>query len=264
MMKTSGDIVVDSKNSQIMGLEEVIDTQDQDFPEDEDIFEMVEEVNLKDPLPDITQRYFTSYYRMNFPQEGHDICIRMHTNRICLISLAPSHALFNKDRKIVKIDFQVTDKLNRANNSVSGKAKHGAQPLHESSKICTISCDDGESWVIRCGINGKLTEANTDLLTNPELLREPPHRGGYLAIVLPKINDLDKLKKNLVTQEVYDEMMRERRKNEISSDRSNGSMKRLADNDLENIASKEKITRKDVAVDGTKMTEAGKSELSPT
>lgn len=255
-MDYSGDIIVDSKPEilsplSIVEIRENMDPAEvdeiSDFPEDTDVFEMVEQVQLDEPLADITERYFTTYYRMNFPQEGQDICIRMHTNRICLISLAPSHAIFQKNRKISKINFQVTDKLNRADNAVSGKAKHGAQPLHESSKICTISSDDGESWVIRCGMNGKLTEANTDLLTNPELLREPPHKGGYLAIVLPKINDLVKLKASLVTQQVYDEMMVQRRAERLangnSDDRTNGSVKRPGGDDLGDIGSKEKIMK---------------------
>ena len=229
-----------------MALESAIEDDTLDFPPDEDICDMVKDVNLLKPLPTVTERYFTTYYRINFPKKGDDICIRIHSNRLCMISLAPSHAIFQGDRKIAKIDFQITEKLNRADNAVSGKAKHGAQPLHETSKICTITCSDDKSWVIRCGMNGKLTEANTDLLENPELLRLPPHKGGYLAIVLPKLCRTaipEKLMETLLTQEAYDAAIRDRMNVKIdnSENTTGGAFKRSCENDTTN--GKEKILK---------------------
>lgn len=210
-----------------------------DFPSDDDIFDMIKDVKINEPLPTVTERYFTRYYRINFPKKGDDICIRMHTNRLCMISLAPSHAIFDGDRKIEKIDFQVTDKLNRAANAVSGKAKHGAQPMHETSKICTITCSDGQSWIVRCGMNGKLTEANTDLIDNPALLRQPPHKGGYLAIVLPKLDAPEKMKQYLMTQEAYDAAMRDRSRGDVDD----CAAKRPRDDETLPVDFKEKIMK---------------------
>jgi len=245
--------------------EPVVGENELTFPPDNDVLDMMNGVNVNDPLPIVTERYFTPYYRINYPKKGDDICIRLHTNRLCMISLAPSHAIFNSDRKIEKIDFQVTDKLNRADNAVSGKAKHGAQPLHETSKICSITCSDGQTWIVRCGMNGKLTEANTDLIENPELLRQPPHKGGYLAIVLPKLDAPEKMKQYLMTQQAYDDAIRDRLSVNIENGaiRANGAVKRPHDDESLPDELKEKIvkTEDDRKVVGAKV---DSSDLSCT
>lgn len=181
------------------------------FPEDDDASVMLEGVDLTNQWPSLTERYFTPFYKINVQKPGDDICIRVHTNRICILSLAPSHSIFQRNSQITKIDFRVSEKLDRTKNKVSGKGKHGAQPLQETSSICSISCADGETHVIKCCIIGKLVEVNESLATNPSLLREPPHKGGYLAIVLPNIKLIEEIKKKLLTQEDYDAALEERK-----------------------------------------------------
>ncbi|CAL7945278.1 unnamed protein product [Xylocopa violacea] len=179
------------------------------FPPDTDITDMLEGVNYHGSFPTITERYFTAYYKLDVQSPADDICVLMHSNRICMLTLAPSHTVFqNKD--ITKVDFKVSDKLDRILNKVSGKSKHGAQPLQTNSNICIITCSDGKTHTIKCCIIGKLVEVNEALLQNPKLLLEPPHKGGYLAIVLPNIKLLDKMKKSLLTQEQYDLKILER------------------------------------------------------
>ena len=90
------------------------------------------------------------------------------------------------------------------------KSKHGAQPLQMNSNICIITCSNKKTYVIKCCIIGKLVEVNEALIQNPKLLLEPPHRAGYLAIILPNIKLLDKMKESLLTQEQYDLKMLER------------------------------------------------------
>ncbi|XP_076231614.1 protein Abitram [Calliopsis andreniformis] len=174
------------------------------FPPDDDITDMLEGVKYHGLFPTITDRYFTPYYKLNVKCPADDICILMHSNRICMLSLAPSHVALQSDKRIVKVDFKVSDKLDRILNKVSGKSKHGAQPLQANSNICIITCSNGETYIIKCCIIGKLVEVNETLVENPELLLEPPHKGGYLAIVLPNIKLLDKMKESLLTQEQYD------------------------------------------------------------
>ncbi|CAL7945279.1 unnamed protein product [Xylocopa violacea] len=157
------------------------------FPPDTDITDMLEGVNYHGSFPTITERYFTAYYKLDVQSPADDICVLMHSNRICMLTLAPSHTVFqNKD--ITKVDFKVSDKLDRILNKVS----------------------DGKTHTIKCCIIGKLVEVNEALLQNPKLLLEPPHKGGYLAIVLPNIKLLDKMKKSLLTQEQYDLKILER------------------------------------------------------
>ncbi|KAL2743617.1 hypothetical protein V1477_009106 [Vespula maculifrons] len=173
------------------------------FPPDNDISDMLEGIDYSGSLPTITERYFSTYYKVDVQRPGDDMCIRIHSNRICLISLAPSHNIFQNDNKILKVDYKVSDKLDRMLNKVSGKSKHGAQPLQVNSNICAISCSDGQIYTIKCCIIGKLIEVNEILLHYPELLKEPPHKGGYLALVLPNLKLLDKIKDTLLTLEEY-------------------------------------------------------------
>ncbi|XP_020300875.1 protein Simiate [Pseudomyrmex gracilis] len=180
------------------------------FPPDENVSDMLDEVRYNGYFPTITDRYLKPYYKINVQFPGDDICIRVHSNRICMLSLAPSHVVLQGEKVIKNVNFKVSDKLDRSLNKVKGKGKHGAQPLQTNSNICTISCADGKTYVIKCCMIGKLVEINEMLLENPQLLREPPHRGGYLAIILPNINLLDSLKESLLTHEQYTELVEKR------------------------------------------------------
>ncbi|XP_012140636.2 protein Abitram [Megachile rotundata] len=205
------------------------------FPPDDDITDMVEEVEYDGFFPTITDRYFTAYYKLNVQGPADDICILMHTNRICMLTLAPSHAVFRSDIEITKVDFKVSGKLDRVLNKVSGKSKHGAQPLQTNSNICIITCSNGKTYAIKCCIIGKLVEVNEALLNNPKLLLEPPHKGGYLAIVLPNIKLLDKMKGFLLTQEQYDSKMLESQNADNHFEISKTCAKILLNNDSETI-----------------------------
>ncbi|XP_011883097.1 PREDICTED: protein Simiate [Vollenhovia emeryi] len=180
------------------------------LPPDEDISDMLDEVQYSGYFPTITDRYFTPYYKVDVQSPGDDMCVWIHSNRICMLSLAPSHVILQDDKGIEKVDFKVSDKLDRLLNKVSGKGKHGAQPLQTNSNVCTISCLDGQKYVIKCCMIGKLVEVNEALSEDPQLLREPPHKGGYLAIILPNIKLLDSLKRSLLTRDEYVELIKER------------------------------------------------------
>ncbi|XP_015522571.1 protein Abitram [Neodiprion lecontei] len=158
-------------------------------------------------FPNVTERYLTPYYYVNEESPGDDTCIWVHSNRICLISLAPSHDIIKMQKNIKCINFKITEKLDRASNKVSGKSKHGAQPLQPSSTICSIECEHGGNYSVKCNMTGKLMEINDALLKKPELLFEPPHRGGYLAIALPNINRFEILTTELLSQERYNAKM---------------------------------------------------------
>jgi len=191
---------------------EIIDSDDESFtfPPDKDISDMLNGVQYSGHFPTVTDRYFTPYYKVNVQSPGDDICIRIHSNRICMLSLAPSHIILQSNKEIKKIDFRISDKVDRSLNKVSGKGKHGAQPLQANSNICTISCLDEQTYVIKCCVIGKLVEINETLLENPQLVKEPPHKGGYLAIILPNIKLLENLKQSLLTHEQYIELVKGR------------------------------------------------------
>ncbi|XP_011056528.1 PREDICTED: protein Simiate [Acromyrmex echinatior] len=179
----------------------IVDSDDESFtfPPDENVSDMLDEVQYSGSFPTVTDRYFTPYYKMDAQSLGNDTCIWIHSNRICMLSLAPSHIILQDNKDIQKVNFKVSDKLDRSLNKVSGKSKHGAQPLQTNSNICTILCKDGQTYVIKCYIVGKLVEVNEALSENPQLLKKLPHKGGYLAIILPNIKFLENFKQSVST-----------------------------------------------------------------
>ncbi|XP_034952317.1 protein Abitram [Chelonus insularis] len=214
------------------------------FPEDYNVDEMLDEVPLDQKLPSVTDRYFTPFYKIDAQKPHNDICIRIHSNRICMLTLAPSHALLQKGKEIEKISFKVTDKLDRTNNKLSGKAKHGAQPLQENSNICIITSSDGENWPIKCCMTGKLIEVNEALQENPLLIKQSPHRGGYIAIALPNIKAHEKMKDILLNEDQYQAAIEER----TIAERDNNlhgtiTVKRTRDEDNGDLNRDEKIIK---------------------
>ncbi|KAJ8676404.1 hypothetical protein QAD02_012191 [Eretmocerus hayati] len=183
------------------------------YPIEMDSSDMLDEVDgfVDGVWPSPSERYFTPYYAINVQKPGDDVCIRVHSNRICMISLAPSHTIFQENKKIVTCSFKVSEKLDRSQNKVSGKAKHGAQPLQNNSNLCRLICDDGSSYMVKCCMIGKLIEVNLRLMENPELLKLEPELGGYIALALPNLKHFEKIKKSLLTKEQYKEAMEKRR-----------------------------------------------------
>jgi len=106
------------------------------------------------------------------------------------------------------VNFQVSTKVNRLDNKVSGKGKKGAQYLLPESLICEVTCSNGAKYSLYSCIKGKLVEVNEELVSKPHLLFEKPETEGYLAVVLPKLteNVLD----GHLTQEQYDKLVEDR------------------------------------------------------
>lgn len=185
-----------------------------EFPADYNVIEMLEEIPLEQELPSVTERYFTPHYCVDVQKPMDDICIQIHSNRICMLTLAPSHPLVQENCKIDKISFKVTDKVDRSVNKISGKGKHGAQALQQNSNICIVTCADGTIWQIKCCMNGKLIEVNEGLLIDPSLLKKQPHDGGYIAIILPNLTTHEVMKKKLMSEEDYQQHVANRQSND--------------------------------------------------
>lgn len=183
------------------------------FPMEMDASDMLDEVELDENgvFPSVTDRYLTPYYQLDVVNPGDDICIRVHTNRICMISLAPSHSIFVKNKTIESINYKVSDKLDRLQNKVSGKAKHGAHPLQSNSNLCFIKCTDESVYPIKCCMIGKLIEVNEALTENFDLLKKEPHQGGYIAIVMPNLKHLDGMIEKMLNQKQYEETIAKRK-----------------------------------------------------
>lgn len=64
-----------------------------------------------------------------------------------MITLAPSHPLL-KCEQITDVNYQVSAKVNRLENKVSGKGKKGAQHLQTESIICEVTCSTGAKYTL--------------------------------------------------------------------------------------------------------------------
>ncbi|KAI8515380.1 ddb1 and cul4 associated factor 7 [Branchiostoma belcheri] len=91
---------------------------------------------------------------------------------VCIVTLAASHPLVADGKTVARVDFQVTEKVNRLDNKVIGKGKRGGQWLQESSPLCRVTCTDDTEFTLYSCIKGKLVEVNENLINSPQLLTE--------------------------------------------------------------------------------------------
>lgn len=152
-----------------------------------------------DNFPSIVDRFYTKYYyrkTTTTSNENEDHIILIHSNRICLIGLAPKHIAFKKG--IDSVNYAIGTQ-----NKVIGKSKKGAMNLQPSSSIAAIKCKDGSEYKIISCITGKLLQINEKLIKQPELLSIDGD--GYVAICLPKLENSNIIRDSLLTQQQYDD-----------------------------------------------------------
>ncbi|RZF33002.1 hypothetical protein LSTR_LSTR006256 [Laodelphax striatellus] len=166
--------------------------------------------NKNEIHPSVIDRYYTKRYVLDNGHKHGDYCILFHSNRICVITLAPSHPIRRYGKTVENLDFQISTSVDRLDNRVSGKSKRGAQKLDVNSALCFAKCSDGEVYKICAGVPGKLVEINENLLENPNLLVEHPETRGFVAIVLPSIPTSERFKDELMNYEQYVEAVRKR------------------------------------------------------
>lgn len=164
-------------------------------------------INFKENL-NYLDRYFVCKYYLNLNEKNNDHCILIHSNRLCVLTLAPSHPIVRGEVKIDKVDFQISKNVNRLDNKACGKRKRNAQNVSLSSPICFVECSNKERFTISSPIPGKLLEINERLQTNPELLhlcyRENYNKECYIAVITPKHNiPMDEVTKDLMNESQY-------------------------------------------------------------
>jgi len=147
----------------------------------------------------LTERSYLSKYF--FDQDSH-FRLLIHSNKICLITLAPSHPIVKNNLNVTSINFQANENCNRMDNKVSGKKKSGAQFLSYCSILCNIQCENHpQPFVVRSNIVAKLIEMNQDIAKNPNLLKDPVK--GYIAVVFPKLNDYKREMDRWMSEDEY-------------------------------------------------------------
>lgn len=149
--------------------------------------------------PSTVDRFFTRYYYVHPGKKDEPHQVLFHSNRICLVGLAPEHVAFQKG--IQSITFEV-GKIDRGENQVSGKKKSGGMILQMDSTLALVTCEDGSVYKVRGCIQGKLVEVNKRVVENMSLLRE--EGDGYVAVVMPKPEQCEAIKGKLMSREEYD------------------------------------------------------------
>lgn len=125
--------------------------------------------------------------RKSFFGEVGDQCLMFHSNKICIVALAPSHPVIKFDKTITKIEhtFEGYVKIDRLSSKPKGKSKKGSQKLQKNSPICSITCSDDSTYVVTACIGSKLMEINQEVCSNYDLIKTKPLADGHIAIIQP-------------------------------------------------------------------------------
>lgn len=64
----------------------------------------------------VSERYYEQKYCLEIPNICESVRqkVSFHSNRVCLISLAENHPLMSEDKEIVKVNFKISEKLDRS------------------------------------------------------------------------------------------------------------------------------------------------------
>lgn len=171
--------------------------------EEDSVPSIIETVEISKHIPpSVTERYYESRYAVNVNDKPYqDYSVLIHSNNLCILSLAPTHPVMGKT--IEKIDFQVSGNTHRLSNNMSGKGKRGAQIVQAGSTLCKVTCTDGEEYKILSAVPGKLIEMNSKLAETPNIMLNKPDDLGFIAIILPQKQRFDQIKDELLTKQQY-------------------------------------------------------------
>ncbi|XP_057653646.1 protein Abitram [Diorhabda carinulata] len=141
--------------------------------------------------------------------QNEDICIRVHTNKLMLITLSRRNDIVTSNKRITEINFEINKKI-RCNVKVVGKKKNGAKLLRPDTIMCRVRLE-GEKQLrnIRCGVTAYLVEINGAVIKDPNLLIKDPKSYGYLAIMMPKVHqgENDSWNTHLISEEEYSNLI---------------------------------------------------------
>merc|ERR1712130_138964 len=142
------------------------------------IHQSIPSTDPKDYLT-VTQRYYTPLYHMDSDRERReDLMVLCHSNKICLISLAPSHPVIRHSLAIDKVNLETERKKYKVQAVVPGKL------------IC---------------MNKVILEDSGKVVSHHDSL-------GRIAILLPTKGQYESAKAKLISQEDYDKKIGEEEK----------------------------------------------------
>jgi len=168
-----------------------------------------ESIDPNEPYRTVTERYYTPYYQLDADRgRRNDLCLLVHSNRISLVGLAPSHALIVRGVAVQRVNCEVTKHVDRKKNKAVGKSKKGGQNLQANSPLCYLETNE-DSYEINAIAPGKLICMNKSILEEPSLVTSKPDSDGHIAILLPNLGQIEACKNGLLNQEAYDKFIKE-------------------------------------------------------
>lgn len=121
--------------------------------------------------PTVLQRYYRTHTTSNHQ------CLHVHSNGICVLSVAPSHPMLQPPQTIKSINYRSHDAKSLVDTAVQGKRKHGAVFMTPRDMVCTVTLGDDSSVTFYACIRASVIEVNRRLVDRPELLGTP---AGYV------------------------------------------------------------------------------------
>lgn len=147
---------------------------------------------IVDDYPTPSERYYdirvmSREGRQSYFGEVGDQCIMFHSNRICLLTIAPTHPVITLDKTVERVEhtFDGFEKIDRTASQPRGKGKKGSQKLQKNSPVCALICTDGSKYIVTACMGAKLLEINQEICEKPNLVKERPLSTGYIAILQP-------------------------------------------------------------------------------
>jgi len=135
---------------------------------------------------------------------GEETLVMAHSNKLCLVSLSPLHPIVRRGLTVTEVQFS-WEGVDRLANKVSGKSKRGAQVMGSKATLCRLHTAEG-TFDVMCGARGRLLQVNSRLISNPDLCRQRHGREGFLAVVLPSLQEYAALEQALVPAQRYEAM----------------------------------------------------------
>ena len=137
---------------------------------------------ITDDLDSYDTRAFTERYFDTFKNSKNPLTLALkHSNGLYLVKLNPDHEIF-QNYEHIEISYQVTEKLNRANNKVSGKRKLNGQWIDQTGSLAILKMktkSEDENFIeqkIISPVRGKLFSVNKNL-ANTGNKKQDLHKG---------------------------------------------------------------------------------------
>lgn len=150
-------------------------------------------------------RYFTKYYKTNVRYPSNDHLVLMHSNKIAVCALAPSHPVLDTSRyTVTRVEY-----VQGVSDEMSGRHKHNASLVNVNQPLCRLHAtavtdvDADQVFVVYSCLNAKLIEVNERLVQQPGLVQSKPTTDGFIAILMPKLDSLKEQLNDLITHDQY-------------------------------------------------------------